>query len=97
MADATFSLDLIGGREVLTEMCAPIVEKSANAIAERAGEVAGKMTNKDTPKFNVSVATGTIKRGQRAVATVQATANNSRMEYIANMALSKSKDAGKVA
>lgn len=96
MADATFSLDLVGGREVLTEMCAPLVQASANAVAERAGEIAGKMTNKDTPKFNVSVATGTISRGQRAIATIQATATNSRMEYIANVALSKSKDAGKV-
>lgn len=46
--------------------------------------------------FDTSSHIGTIKQGTRAIATVTATGLDPHQAYIADMALTKSKDAGRL-
>lgn len=71
------------------------VERSANAIAQRARSMASSISS-DPPTITVSTTVGTIKRGTRAIATVRAQGKDSHENYIGHVALSKAKDAGRV-
>ena len=93
--NVTFQLDLAGGAEVLQNMAAPLIRQSAIAVANRARGM-GSSISSNAPVFEVSVATGVIKRGQRAIGTVSANPVNDRQRYVAIEALKKSMDAGKV-
>lgn len=93
--DVSFALDPTGGEEILQRMAMPVVKQSAEAIAARATSIAGSMSSKP-PAITVSAKVGTIRRGVRAIATVQAEGDDARSNYIGWYALSRSKDAGRV-
>jgi len=94
--DVTFQLDPAGGLDILTTMAMPLIKQSADAIAARANGMANSMST-DPPEISVTVAVGTIKRGTRAIATIKADGNgDAHKGYIGIMALTKSKDAGRV-
>ena len=94
--DVTFQLDTKGGEEVLTALAAPVIKRSADAIAARATAMASSMSS-NPPTISVSTAIGTIKKGIRAYATITAEGNgDAHSDYIANTVLAKSKDAGRV-
>lgn len=93
--DVTFALDPSGGEEILQRMAMPIVKQSADAIAARATSMAGSMSSKP-PAITVQTKVGTIRRGVRAIATIQAEGSDARSNYIGWYALSRSKDAGRV-
>lgn len=92
----TFQLDISGaGETILQTMAAQTAKDAAEAISERAQGIAASI-DKDPPSFNVFSSVGTIKRGQRAIATVRANASNTRQRYVARQALLKAKDAGQL-
>lgn len=94
--DISFSLDIGGaGEAILQAMAAQPAADAAQAIATRASGIAASL-DKDPPSFNVFTSVGTIKRGQRAIATIKANANNAHQGYIGRQALAKSKDAGRL-
>lgn len=94
--DISFSLDIGGaGEEILQSMAAVPAKQAAEAIASRASGMAATM-DQDPPSFEVFSSVGTIKRGQRAIATIKANSNNARQRYVAHEALIKSKDAGRL-
>jgi len=93
--DVAFALDTKGGEDILQMMAAPIVQRSAEAIASRARGMANSQSS-NPPIISVTSKVGTIKRGIRAISTVTAEGNNSHENYIGHIALSKSKDAGRV-
>lgn len=95
MNDVTFQLDTKGGERVIQELSLPIVERSARAIASRADGMARSLSSKP-PTITVSSRIGTIRRGVRAIATVKAEGRDQRQNYIGHVAISKSKDAGRV-
>lgn len=92
--DVSFTLDIQAASVILTDMAAPVVKQKAEAIAARARSMAGSMTS-NPPDISVTTGVGIIKRGNRAIATIRAAGNNARANYIGNVALSKSKDAGR--
>lgn len=94
-SDVSFSLDPGGGKAILESMAAPVVKRSAEAIAARARGVAGSISS-DPPIIEVSSSVGTIRRGTRAISKVSAVGKNARQNYVGHMALVKSKDAGRV-
>lgn len=94
--DISFSLDIGGaGEDILQAMAAAPAKQAAEAIAARASGMAAGL-DENPPSFNVFSSVGTIKRGQRAIATIRANANNPRQRYVARQALLKSKDAGRL-
>jgi len=94
--DVSFQLDPKGGEEILTQMAMAQVKQSAEAIAARANGMATSMSS-DPPIISVSTQFGTIKKGVRAIATIKADGGgDAHKGYIGAMALSKSKDAGRV-
>lgn len=94
--DISFQLDISGaGEDVLQSMALQPARQAAEAIAARAGGMAAGLDT-DPPSFQVYSSVGTIKRGQRAIATIRANANNPRQRYVAREALLKSKDAGRL-
>lgn len=93
--DVSFSLDPQGGKQILESMAMPTVKRSAEAIAARARGMAGSMSS-DPPEITVTAAVGTIKRGTRAIATIRSTGSDPHENYIGYMALTKSRDAGRV-
>jgi hypothetical protein len=94
--EMTFSLDIAGaGEAILQSMAADPANQAAQAISQRATMMAASM-DKDPPSFSVFESVGTIKRGQRAIATVTANGNTARQIYIARQALLKAKDAGQL-
>lgn len=93
--EITFQLDPKGGEDILQRMVAPVIERSAKAIQSRAQGMAGS-TSTDPPDISVSMTVGVIKRGRRAIATVQSDSGDKHQSYIGRQALSKSKDAGRV-
>lgn len=95
MKDVSFALDPTGGEEILQRMAMPIVKQSADAIASRARSMVGTLTSKP-PAITVEARVGTIRRGVRAIATVKAEGHDARSNYVGWVALSKSKDAGRV-
>lgn len=92
--DVSFSLDLIAGRQILTEMVAPTLKQKAELIAGRARSVAGSISS-DPPIITVTESVGVVKRGTRAIATVTAVGNDAHQNYIGHVALAKAKDAGR--
>ena len=93
--DVSFALDPTGGQEILQRMAMPVVKQSAEAIASRARGMASTLSSKP-PAITVEARVGTIKRGVRAIATVKAEGDDARSNYVGWVALSKSKDAGRV-
>lgn len=93
--DVSFSLDTTGGEAILQRMAAPIVKRSAEAIAARATAMASSLSS-NPPEISVTTQVGTIRRGVRAFATIKAQGRNQRQNYIGHMALSRAKDAGQV-
>lgn len=93
--DVSFALDPKGGEEILQRMSMATVKQSAEAIASRARSMAGSLTSKP-PAITVEARVGTIRRGVRAIATVKAEGEDARQNYVGWVALSKSKDAGRV-
>lgn len=93
--DSSFQLDPKGGEDILQRMVAPTIEKAAQAIASRASSMAGSLTSEPVD-ITVSNAIGIIRRGNRAISTVRANAKTKHGAYIARIALTKSRDAGRV-
>jgi hypothetical protein len=93
--DVSFSLDTDAAAVILTDMAAPIVKRSAEAIAARARSMASSLST-DPPEITVTETVGTVKRGRRAIATVTAVGKDAHQNYIGRMALSKARDAGRV-
>jgi len=93
--DVTFQLDTAAAESILTEMVAPLIKQSGEAIAARATSMAAAMSS-DPPTITVTTTVGTIKRGRRAIATIRATGKDAHQNYIGHMALIKARDAGRV-
>jgi hypothetical protein len=93
--DVTFQLDTAAAESILTEMVAPLIKRSGEAIAVRAQSMAASMSS-DPPEITVTHSVGTIKKGRRAIATVRVNGKNARQNYIGRMALVKARDAGRV-
>lgn len=93
--DVTFSLDTTAAESILTEMVAPLIKQSGQAIAARAQSMASSMSS-DPPIITVTTSVGTVKRGRRAIATITATGKNAHQNYIGHLALVKARDAGRV-
>lgn len=92
----TFQLDISGaGQEILQSLAASTAKQAADAIGGRANAMASAMDS-DAPTFEVFSSVGTIKRGQRAIATVKANTNSARQRYVAFTAINKAKDAGRL-
>lgn len=93
--DVSFSLDTTAAAVILTDMVAPVIKQSGEAIAQRARSMAGSMSS-DPPEISMRMSVGTVKRGRRAIATITATGKDAHENYIGHVALSKAKDAGRV-
>jgi predicted pyridoxine 5'-phosphate oxidase superfamily flavin-nucleotide-binding protein len=93
--DVSFQLDTAAAEVILTDMVAPLIKQSGEAIAARAQSMAASMST-DPPNITVSTNVGTIKRGRRAIATITATGKDAHQNYIGHMALLKARDAGRV-
>lgn len=93
--DVTFSLDTAAAESILTEMVAPLIKQSGEAIAARATSMAAAMSS-DPPIITVTTNVGTIKRGRRAIATITARGKDAHQNYIGHLALVKARDAGRV-
>lgn len=95
MSDVSFQLDTDAAGKILTEMVAPLIKQSGEAIAARARSMAGSMSS-EPPEITVTTSVGTIKKGQRAIATITASGRNAHQNYIGHTVLAKAKDAGRV-
>lgn len=93
--DVSFQLDTAAASVILTEMVAPLIKQSGDAIAQRARSIASSMSS-DPPEITVTQSVGTVKRGRRAIATITARGKDSHQNYIGRMALMKARDAGRV-
>lgn len=93
--EVTFQLDISAASTILTEMAMPTIKRSGEAIAARAQGMINATSSK-APEFATKTRVGIIKRGNRAIATVSAPTSDEHEKYIANAALSKSIDAGRV-
>ena len=91
----TFQLDIDAAAVIIGAMSMPLIRQSGNAIGARAQSMAGSIST-NPPEITVTTAIGTIKRGQRAIATVSAHSEDAHQNYIGNTALRKAKDAGRV-
>ena len=92
--DVSFALDTKGGENILQSMMMPTVKERADAIAARARSMANSMTS-NPPEIAVSTKIGTIRKGVRAIATISANGDDAHANYIGNIVLAKSKDAGR--
>jgi hypothetical protein len=94
--DVSFQLDTGGGQQILTQMVAPVIKQSAEAIAARARSMAGSISS-DPPTISVHTEIQPSKRGgARVVGLVRATGSDAHENYIGHVALAKAKDAGRV-
>lgn len=93
--DVSFSLDTDAAAVILTDMVAPLIKQSGEAIAARANSMAGSMSS-DPPTITVTTSVGTVRRGRRAIAKVTANGKDAHQNYIGRMALLKALDAGRV-
>lgn len=93
--DVSFTLDIAAASVILTDMVAPVIKQSGEAIAARARSIAGSLSS-DPPEITVTTSVTTVKRGARAVSTIRAAGKDAHQNYIGAIALSKSKDAGRV-
>lgn len=96
---ANFWLNLDGGAYVLQKMAQGVVKQSAQAIQARATSIVPSvMARSDRvapPTFTVETRVRFNSRGARAIAIVRG-GGTSRQMYLANMALAKSINAGRV-
>lgn len=92
--DVSFALDPKGGETILQTLMMATVKQRAEAIASRARSMTGSMSS-NPPTITVSTKIGTIKRGVRAIATIQAEGADAHENYIGHLALAKAKDAGR--
>lgn len=93
--DVDFFLDTAAASVILTDMVAPLIKTSGEAIAARARSMAGSMST-DPPEITIEHSVKVQKKGSRAVATIRATGKDAHENYIGHMALAKAKDAGRV-
>lgn len=95
--DVSFQLDTEAASVILTEMVAPVIKQSGEAIAARAKSIAGSMSS-NPPEITVTTTVGVNKggRGRRAIATITARGTDAHENYIGHQALAKAKDAGRV-
>lgn len=93
--DVSFSLDVEAASVILTDMVAPLIKQSGEAIAQRARSIASASSS-HPPEITVTSSVGTIRRGRRAIATITAQGNDAHENYIGHVALAKAKDAGRV-
>lgn len=93
--DVSFSLDTDAAAIILTDMVAPLIQQSGNAMAARANSIAGSMSS-DPPQITVTHSVGTVKRGRRAIATLTVQGKDAHQNYIGRIALIKARDAGRV-
>lgn len=93
--DVSFSLDTQAASVILTDMVAPLIKQSGDAIAARAQSMASSMSS-DPPEITVTHTVGTVKKGRRAIATITARGRDAHQNYIGHMALIKARDAGRV-
>lgn len=93
--DVSFSLDTQAASVILTDMVAPLIQQSGNAMAARANSIAGSMSS-DPPTISVAHSVGTVKRGRRAIATLTVQGKDAHQNYIGRTALIKARDAGRV-
>lgn len=98
--DVRFSMNtgVGGGQDIIQQMAMPLVKKSAEAIAQRAGSISGSITSKPI-EFKVNTYVGLPNRsgGKRAVAEVVADGIvTDHQRYSGLTAVQKSKDAGRV-
>lgn len=94
--DVSFYLDLAGGRQILTDMVRPTIEKSAEAIANRARSMASSISS-DPPEITVTTVIQPSKKGGARVAgLVRAKGIDAHQNYVGFKALAKAKDAGRV-
>lgn len=88
-----------GGKDIIQDMAMPLVQKSAEAIADRATRICGGITSNPV-HFKVETYIGLPNRrgGKRAVAEVVADGAviSEHQNYSAHTAVQKSKDAGRV-
>lgn len=93
--DVSFHLDVDAASVILTDMVAPVIKQSGEAIAARARSMASSMSS-DPPTITITHSVGTVKKGRRAIATITATGKDAHENYIGHLALAKAKDAGRV-
>ena len=91
----TLQLDTDAAAVIIGQMSMPLITQSARAMGARAQSMAGSVSRRP-PEFRVTTAIGTIKRGRRAIGTIQANYDNARESYIAHTTLRKAKDAGRI-
>lgn len=92
--DVTFSLDPVGGQDILVNIAAANIKERGQAIASRAQSMAQSMS-KSPPEITMTSAPGTIKRGVRAIATIRAVGKDAHQNYIGHYVLARAKDAGR--
>lgn len=95
--DISFTLDTAAAAEILTDMVAPVIKQSAEAIADRARSMANSISS-NPPEIIITESVGVNRggRGRRAIATITATGDDAHSNYIGYQALTKAKDAGRV-
>lgn len=95
--DVSFQLDIDAANEILTDMVAPVIKSSAEAIASRARSMASAVSS-NPPEITVTTAVGVNPggKGQRAIARITANGRDAHSNYVGHLALSKAKDAGRV-
>lgn len=94
--DVSFSLDIGGGQTILTEMVAPLIRTSTEAIAQRARSMASSISS-DPPTIETTTSIRASSRGgARIVGIVRSVGSDDHQNYIGYTALAKAKDAGRV-
>lgn len=95
--DVSFQLDIDAANVILTDMVAPVIKSSAEAIASRARSMASSISS-DPPEISVSqsVDVNPGGKGRRAIARITAVGNDAHSNYVGHVALAKAKDAGRV-
>lgn len=95
-SDVSFYLDPAGGQDILTNMVAPTIQKSAEAIAQRARSMASSISS-EPPTISVTMTTRASKLGGgRAVGVVTSKGEDAHQNHVGYMALRKALDAGRV-
>ena len=97
MSSERFEINLKGGAEVLQEMSKGIIKESGSKIESRAKRIISSMSGGKDLSIDISApAVGIISAGKRAIVKVEISYKNSRGRYIADTALRKSIDAGRI-
>ena len=97
MSSEKFEINLRGGAEVLQEMSKGIIKESGSKIESRARRIITSMSGGKDLSIDISApAVGIISVGKRAIVKVEINYKNSRGRFIADTALKKSIDAGRI-